>query len=115
GLAFSPDGKRLASAARAPAGTPEEVKLWDVASGRQQAARGLDRADHWMAFAPDGWALVAKATERDGEDEVTLWDPATGRRRSLPVKPRLWLTAGGLSPDGRLLALGYDAGGDGPS
>src|SRR5262249_13592741 len=106
-LAFSPDGRRLASAASADNASPREVKLWDVASVRQQADLSGDRRDCCIAFSPDGRNLVAVGPRRNGEAEAPPGELATARQRLLPVKLRGTVTAGGLSPDGRLLALAY--------
>jgi WD40 repeat protein len=65
-LAFSPDGRRLASGTRFG-----EVKLWDVAARRQRAELRGHKNHVWgLAFFPDGKTLVTGS--EDGT--VRLWD-----------------------------------------
>jgi WD40 repeat protein len=64
-LAFSPDGRRLASS------TGGDTKVWDVASGQElRTIKGTG-----MAFSPDGRRL-ASATR---EDTVMVWDAESGQ------------------------------------
>jgi WD40 repeat protein len=90
--AFSPDSKRLA----APCfrlGAPGDVKLWDVATGKEHATlRGHAGEVLSLAFAPDGKTLASGGSTRIGvkgllqPGEVKLWDLATGKER-LTLKP----------------------------
>src|SRR6185312_6000905 len=51
-VAFSPDGKTLASGST-------DVKLWDVASGKEKATlKGPTRGVNCLAFSPDGKTLA---------------------------------------------------------
>jgi WD40 repeat protein len=72
-LAFSPDGRRLASA---EAGGPPKhpVKLWDPANGEEVFGFTLDtsaRPLSALAFSPDGQLLAAAAG-----DTVQVWSAA---------------------------------------
>ena len=71
GVAFSPDGKRLASC-----GQNHAIKLWDVPTGQEVFTR-QDHTGHvfGIAFRPDGRQLASASEDRT----VKLWDADTGR------------------------------------
>jgi WD40 repeat protein/tRNA A-37 threonylcarbamoyl transferase component Bud32 len=76
GLAFSPDGRQLAtSTGNLYAGGPGDLKLWDAASGQlRQELKGHTGPVFSVAFSPDGRRLAGASNYTD----VLVWDLATG-------------------------------------
>jgi WD40 repeat protein len=101
-VAWSPDGKRLASACEC------EVRVWDVATKRQLWHAPLqDGLPAWriathLAFAPDGKTLAAG----DGGNGVRLYDAATGAVKDTMAGHRGLVLCTAYSPDGKVLASG---------
>ena len=72
-LAFSPDGKRLASGSWY---AENSARLWDVATGEEIAVlRGHRNAVTSVAFCPDGTRLATASLDQTAR----LWDGVTGR------------------------------------
>jgi hypothetical protein len=103
-VAFSPDGKRLASGSDRPGRT---VKVWDAQTGRellQFTAYTSDLGIRSLTFSPDGKRL-ATAGEGPGVP-VKVWDAKSGQELlSLPVSLRAFRSVA-FSPDGKRLATG---------
>jgi WD40 repeat protein len=109
GVAFSPDGRLLASAYGN--GT---VQLWNTATGQEAGAPITAGTTNTggvtaVAFSPDGTLLASG----DGDGTVRLWNPATGKAPHAPLPADPGLAASGLatgvlgvafSPDSRLVA-----------
>ncbi len=134
GLAFSPDGKTVASPGVAgqpgagmawgAGGMQGTLNLWDVATGKEVRKIVLPAQYGALsfAFAPDGRSLATENT--DGT--ITLWELASGKERARfgkapelgqPVANRLMVVNGfggfgapasptlAFAPDGRTLAV----------
>jgi serine/threonine protein kinase/WD40 repeat protein len=80
-LVFNAGGSRLAGSVGLLPGASSEVKMWDVADGREVLTLKGQKQVWDLAFSPDGSRLasVRGLDRKDGKgSEVTLWDALTG-------------------------------------
>jgi len=97
-VAFSPDGRLLASGSR-----DRTIRLWDVEAG--QVVRTLSGHTDWVssvAFSPDGRLLASGSDDRT----IRLWDVGTGQVVRTLSGHTDSVNSVAFSPDGRLLASG---------
>ncbi len=100
-VAFSPDGKLLASL-----GLDSAIKIWDVASGKEIRTLGNSEAFGSIAFSKDGKTL---ATASSQTRSVKLFSVATGELiKTFPPADLLLVWQVRFSPDGETIAtVGY--------
>ncbi|MGP0067642.1 MAG: tetratricopeptide repeat protein [Isosphaeraceae bacterium] len=97
-LAFSPDGKVLASG-----DYTAMVHLWDAETGASlgQPLRAGSIVMS-LAFSPDGQTLAAGTAERN--NQLVLWDLASGHILGEPIRFKGIVNRLAFSPDGHRLA-----------
>jgi WD40 repeat protein/Flp pilus assembly protein TadD len=97
GVAFSPDGARVAAA-----GNDRVIHVWDAAGKEVLTLPGHDDWVTALAFSPDGRLLATAGADR----AVKLWDARSGTLRQVLRGHAVPVAALAFAPDGKTLASG---------
>jgi RNA polymerase sigma factor (sigma-70 family) len=107
-LAVSRNGSLLAS------GTMEwNICIWDVKTAKPiRTLEGHPTATKFVGFLPNGRDLASAGFDvnlktRSCTNEVKLWDVQTGKAQLVVTNRPDYSWRGALSPDGRIIAIGY--------
>ncbi len=100
-LAFSPDGKQLAT------GGYHEILIWDVASGKLvRRIQGAPERVYRLCYSPNGWWLASAGGTPGQAGCVQLWDARTGEPIRELVRTEDAVYGLAFSSDSRYLAAG---------
>jgi WD40 repeat protein len=94
-IAFSPDGRRLATANgwHAPKGHRDPARIWDTATGHELLKLN---GNGFVTFSPDGRCIATSL----GEREAAVWDATSGQQLLRLRGHTNWVAYGAFSPKG---------------
>jgi serine/threonine protein kinase/Tol biopolymer transport system component len=102
-VAFSPDGKTLASGGGYFSADlkPGEIMIWDVETGKlRESLKGHTGGVWSVAFSPDGKTLASASADKT----VKLWDVKTGSAKASLEGHADWVRSVAFTPDGDSVA-----------
>lgn len=102
-VALSPDGKVVALAT-GTLGTPGDVRLWDVASGKERPPLPVGNWVRCVVFTADSKTLVSAGNR----GTVQFWDLVTAKERSKYDFATIQLQSLAVTGDGKTFAFGHD-------
>ena len=99
-VAWSPDGRLLATGGTAGGKEAVDVLLWDAATGQKLLTLTGHMADiSYLAFSPDSKRLVT--TAGSGDQRTIVWSTATGEQELVILGGDGLMNGARFSPDGR--------------
>lgn len=97
---FSPDGRRIVTAGW------NGIEVWELRGGRKLQTSGHEAKVTICRYSSDGQRIISAAAD----DTVRVWDAESGALVGTFVAANGWITAAGLSDDGRAIVAGDEGG-----
>ena len=111
-LAFSPDGKTLATGNIEEWLAPGDLRLWRVSDGKLLHKTRYVYGVDGVAFSPDGKTLAMTTVVEKSKNPIRLWDVAAWRTKQV-LGDDQFLSSISYAPDGKSLVVGSNMGENG--